>query len=114
MIVYGIPNCNTVKKAQDWLKQNKVDYTFHDFKKAGITETKLKEWSKQLGWQALINKKGTTWRQLEAKVQAAIVNEAAAIALMLEKSSVIKRPVVETGDKILLGFDEGVYQQEFK
>lgn len=114
MIVYGIPNCNTVKKAQDWLKQNKVDYTFHDFKKAGITETKLKEWSKQLGWQALINKKGTTWRQLDAKVQAAIVDEAAAITLMLEKSSLIKRPVVESGNKIILGFDEGVYQQEFK
>ncbi len=113
MIVYGIPNCNTVKKAQDWLKQNNVDYTFHDFKKAGITEAKLKEWSKRLGWQALVNKKGTTWRQLDPKVQQNIVDETSAIALMLEKSSVIKRPVVETAKKIVLGFDEGVYQQEF-
>jgi arsenate reductase len=114
MIVYGIPNCNTVKRAQDWLKQNKVDYTFHDFKKAGITESKLKEWTKRVGWQALVNKKGTTWRQLDAKVQESIVDETSAIALMLEKSSVIKRPVVETAKNIVLGFDEVVYQQEFK
>lgn len=114
MIVYGIPNCNTVKKAQDWLKQNKVDYTFHDFKKAGITESKLKEWTKRVGWQALVNKKGTTWRQLDAKVQESIVDETSAIALMLEKSSVIKRPVVETAKNVVLGFDEVVYQQEFK
>jgi arsenate reductase len=114
MIVYGIPNCNTVKRAQDWLKQNKVDYTFHDFKKAGITESKLKEWTKRVGWQALVNKKGTTWRQLDAKVQESIVDETSAIALMLEKSSVIKRPVVETAKNVVLGFDEVVYQQEFK
>ncbi len=114
MIVYGIPNCNTVKKAQDWLKQSKVDYTFHDFKKAGITETKLKEWTKRLGWQALVNKKGTTWRQLDPKVQEKIVDEKSAIALMLEKSSVIKRPVIETENQVIVGFDEGVYALVFK
>jgi arsenate reductase len=112
MVVYGIPNCNTVKKAQDWLKQNKVEYTFHDFKKAGVTAYKLHEWTKQLGWQALVNKKGTTWRQLDPKVQERVVDEASAIALMLEKTSVIKRPVVETKKGIILGFDEDLYASE--
>jgi arsenate reductase len=113
MIVYGIPNCNTVKKAQDWLKQNNVDYTFHDFKKMGITEAKLKAWTKEVSWQALVNKRGTTWRQLDAKVQEGVIDETSAIVLMLEKNSVIKRPVVETKNGVVLGFDEDVYQSKF-
>lgn len=113
MIVYGIPNCNTVKKAQDWLKRNKIAYEFHDFKKLGVSETKLKAWSKQVGWQQLVNKKGTTWRLLESATQETITTEKAAIALMKEKTSVIKRPVLETENGILLGFDEALYSQKF-
>jgi Spx/MgsR family transcriptional regulator len=113
MVVYGIPNCNTVKKALDWLKANKIAYEFHDFKKSGISETKLKAWSKQVGWQKLVNRKGTTWKLLDASIQQSVTTEKAAIALMQEKTSVIKRPVLETENGILLGFDEVLYSQKF-
>jgi Spx/MgsR family transcriptional regulator len=68
--VYGIKNCNTVKSALDWLKNNKTDFEFHDYKTQGITEAKLKGWSKQVGWESLVNKRGMTWRQLDEKAQA--------------------------------------------
>jgi len=112
MIVYGIKNCNTVKSALDWLKKNNVEFEFHDYKKAGITAAKLGEWSKQVGWESLVNKRGTTWRQLEEAEQKKVTNEKAAIALMLEKNSVIKRPLLEKNGKvILLGFDEPAYKK---
>jgi arsenate reductase (glutaredoxin) len=115
MVVYGIKNCNTVKSAIDWLHKNKVEFEFYDYKKSGITETKLKQWSKQVGWESLVNKRGTTWRQLEEAVQKKVVNEAAAIALMMEKTSVIKRPLIEENGKVvLLGFDEAEYKQSLK
>ena len=94
MIVYGIKNCNTVKSAIDWLKKNKVEFEFHDYKKSGITAAKLSEWSKQIGWESLVNKRGTTWRQLDEAVQKKVINEKSAIALMIEKNSVIKRPLI--------------------
>lgn len=107
MKIYGIPNCNTVKKTLDQFKQHQIDYEFHDFKKLGITEAKLEEWAVQLGWEALINKKGTTWRALDTDLQQSINSKANAFRLMQEKASVIKRPVVETASgKIILGFDE--------
>jgi Spx/MgsR family transcriptional regulator len=113
--VYGIPNCNTVKKALDWLNKHKVSYTFHDYKKQGITAEKLQSWSKQTGWESLLNKKGTTWRQLDAAAQAAVTTEKAAIHLMQEKSSIIKRPLIEKKDKVVaLGFDEAVYEKVFR
>jgi arsenate reductase len=112
MIVYGIKNCNTVKSAIEWLKKNKVEFEFHDYKKSEITENKLKEWCKQVGWESLVNKRGTTWRQLDEAVQTKVINEKSAIALMMEKTSVIKRPLVEIGSKvILLGFDEEAYKK---
>ncbi len=115
MIVYGIKNCNTVKSAIDWLKKNKVDFEFHDYKKTGITTTKLSEWCKQVGWESLVNKRGTTWRQLEEADQKKVINEKSAIALMLEKTSVIKRPLIEKNGKVvLLGFDEDVYKKVLK
>src|SRR5215475_307714 len=115
MKVYGIKNCNTVKSAIDWLKKNKVDFEFHDYKKMGITDVKLKEWSRQVGWESLVNKRGTTWRQLDETTQKKITNEKAAIALMLEKTSVIKRPLVEDNGKVVaLGFDESVYKDVFR
>lgn len=115
MIVYGIKNCNTVKSALDWLKKNKVEFEFHDYKKSGITASKLADWSKQVGWESLVNKRGTTWRLLDEAVQKKIISEKAAIALMLEKTSVIKRPLIEKNGKvILLGFDENEYIKKLK
>jgi Spx/MgsR family transcriptional regulator len=115
MTVYGIKNCNTVKSALDWLKKHHVEFEFHDYKSKGITDAKLKAWSKQVGWESLVNKKGTTWRQLDEAAQKKIINEASAIDLMREKTSVIKRPLVEQDGKVLaLGFDESVYAKTFK
>ena len=113
MKIYGIPNCNTVKKALDWFKANKIDYEFHDFKKLGVSETKLKEWSEELGWEALINKRGTTWKKLDPETQASVVNAESAYAVMQEKPSMIKRPVIESAKGLLTGFDESKYDQYF-
>ncbi len=113
--VYAIPNCNTVKKALDWLKANKVAYEFHDYKKLGVTPTKLTSWSKQIGWENLINKKGATWRQLSNEMQETITTQKAAIELMMEKTSIIKRPIIEENGKILvLGFDDAAYKKALK
>jgi Spx/MgsR family transcriptional regulator len=110
--VYGIKNCNTVKTALDWLKKNKVDLEFHDYKSKGISEEKLRAWSKQVGWESLVNKRGTTWRQLDEATQSRVTSEAKAIELMKEKTSVIKRPLIEDDGKIVaLGFDEAVYKR---
>ena len=114
MKVYGIPNCNTVKKAIDWLKQNEVEYEFHDFKKEGITKEKLQQWAKRSGWEKLVNKKGTTWRSLGPEKQAQIQDTESAIELMMEKPSVIKRPLIEYNGNILLGFDEAEYDSQLK
>ena len=115
MTVYGIKNCNTVKSALDWLKKHKIEFEFHDYKAKGITDAKLKEWSKQVGWESLVNKRGTTWRQLDEKAQAKVTSESAAIALMKEKTSVIKRPLIEKNGKVLLlGFDEEAYAAKLK
>jgi Spx/MgsR family transcriptional regulator len=110
MIVYGIKNCNTVKTALDWLKKKKIDFTFHDYKAEGVTEANLKNWCKLVGWESLVIRKGMTWRQLEDSVKARVTSETAAIALMKEKTSVIKRPLIEIdGEVVVLGFDENEY-----
>lgn len=115
MVVYGIKNCNTVKSALDWLKEHNVEFEFHDYKAKGITDSKLKEWIKQVGWESLVNKRGTTWRQLDEKVQLAVKDEKSAIALMKEKTSVIKRPLIEINGKVIaLGFDESEYSKKFR
>lgn len=109
--LYGIPNCNTVKKAQDWLKTNGVTYEFHDFKKKGITAEKLTEWCRIFGWEKVINKAGLTFKKLTKEEQAAINSEIPAIAYLINNTSAIKRPIVETNDKaVLLGFKEEEYQ----
>jgi Spx/MgsR family transcriptional regulator len=113
--VYAIPNCNTVKKALDWLKAKKIAYVFHDYKKLGITNTLLTDWCKQVGWEALVNKKGATWRLLPPNEQAKITTQKAAIDLMIEKTSIIKRPLITLNDKvILLGFEETEYKKALK
>ena len=114
MIVYGIPNCNTVKKALDWLRQHQVEFEFHDYKKKGITKPKLEEWAAKVEWETLLNKKGTTWRQLAPTVQQSILNKEAAFNLILEKPSVTKRPILESNNKILIGFDEEAFKAFLK
>lgn len=113
MIVYGIKNCNTVKNATDWLKKKNIAFDFYDLKK-GISADKLKGWSKQVGWETLVNRKGTTWRQLDERLRSTITSEAKAIDLMKEKTSVIKRPVLERdGQVIAVGFEEPAYSKIF-
>lgn len=114
--VYGIPNCDTVKKALTWLEAHQISYTFHNYKKQGITATKLKNWSSQTGWEALVNRKGTTWRKLDPEVQASITSEKTAVQLLAEHTSAIKRPLIENADgKVtVLGFDPIVYEKAFK
>lgn len=104
--VYGIPNCDTIKKTLSWLKENKIAVTFHDYKKEGITKQKLTAWCKIVSWETLLNKKSATWRGLAAVEQAMITNQTAAIQLMIENTSIIKRPVLEIGKTMLVGFNE--------
>jgi Spx/MgsR family transcriptional regulator len=110
VIVYGISNCDTVKRARAWLDERGTGYTFHDFKKGGVPAHRLDTWLKAAGWEALINRKGTTWRKLDAALQARVADAESACALMLEQPSVIKRPVVEWDDgRITVGFDAGAW-----
>jgi arsenate reductase len=114
-VIYGIPNCDTVKKVITWFKENKIPYEFHNYKIKGITPSKLKAWSEQAGWEVLLNKRGTTWKELDAKIQATITNEKAAIKLMVENTSSIKRPVIEKGEKVMIvGYDPTAYENLFK
>lgn len=115
LILYGIPNCNTVKKARDWLESNRVVYEFHDFKKQGVSQQLLENWLTQIPHEKLINRTGLTWRGLEDNTKTGIVDNASAIALMQVKTSVIKRPLLEKNGKILaLGFSEADYKAIFK
>jgi arsenate reductase (glutaredoxin) len=113
--LYGIPNCNTVKKARDWLAKNNIAYEFHDFKKQGASKQLLENWLIQMPHEKLINRAGLTWRGLDEQTKTSINNNAAAINLMQAKTSVIKRPVLVKGSKIVsLGFDEATYETLFK
>lgn len=113
MKLYGIANCTTVRKARDWLAGNGIEADFHDFKKLGVTESQLASWIEQTGWEKLVNRNGPTWRQLPDEVKAGVTDAASAIALMREKTSAIKRPVLEKDGKVYLGFDQAVYQSLF-
>lgn len=101
--VYGIPNCDSVKKARVWLTAHGVDYVFHDFKKQGVPPEAVDLWLKHVSWDVLVNRKGTTWRKLDPTAQASVVDNASARALMLEHASVVKRPVVVKGQKVIVG-----------
>lgn len=114
IVVFGIPNCDITKKALAWFRENNIPLQFHDYKIAGITKEKLLEWCKMKSWEVLLNKRSTTWRGIAAAEQEKITNQLAAITLMLEQNSIIKRPVVEFGTELLVGFDESVYKKFFK
>ena len=112
--LYGIPNCDTVKKARTWLTSNGVDFVFHDFKKDGIDASLVKTWLRDVPWDVLVNRKGTTWRKLPDERKAEITDAASATALMLESPSVIKRPVLFKDKKSSVGFSDELYQQIFQ
>ena len=110
--MYGIPNCDTIKKARKWLEANGVDYKFHDYKKSGVPEKELKQWAKNVGWETLLNRRGTTWRKLDDAIKENI-DKPSAIKVMLENPSSIKRPVLETSNSLLVGFNEDNYKEAF-
>ena len=105
VVVYGINNCDSVKKVRVWLDARGVSYAFHDYKKQGVPEAELKRWVAAIGWERVLNRKGTTWRALDEAVKASVVNDASAIAVMLAHASTIKRPVVTRGDVVIVGVD---------
>ena len=111
--LYGIKNCDSVKKAIVWLKENKIDFNFHDFKTEGISEDKLKKWMLLDADKKLINRNGTTWRALSADEKEKAEKKTGALQLMKINTSLIKRPVAEFGNGILIGFDRDRYQKQF-
>ena len=106
--IYGIRNCDTMKKAFAWLDSRKIAYDFHDYKKDGVPAGKLKEWAARAGWEKLANSRGPTWRKIP-EAQRENLTEARALALLAQNSSAIKRPVVEAGVVLLIGFDPAEY-----
>ena len=113
LIVYGIPNCDTTKKAMTWLSKKKIAFSFHDYKQLGISKEKLEAWCNKAGWETIFNKRSTTWRSLSPAEQKKITNQAAAIKLMIENTSIIKRPVIESGENLFIGFNEAAFSKYF-
>jgi arsenate reductase len=110
--IYGIKSCDTMKKARGWLDKHGVDYAFHDYKTEGIERTRLARWCDQVGWETLLNRAGTTFRKLPDKDKQGI-DKAGAIALMLAQPSMIKRPVLDFGGELLVGFKPEAYRDAF-
>lgn len=110
--IYGIKNCDTMKKARAWLDKRGVDYAFHDYKAEGIGRVQLEGWAKQVGWEILLNRAGTTFRKL-ADADKANLTQAKAIKLMVDQPSMIKRPVLEAGRALLVGFKPEEYEKAF-
>jgi arsenate reductase len=112
--LYGIPNCDTVKKARTWMADKGHDFTFHDFKKQGLDRATVSTWLEQLDWEVLVNRKGMTWRNLSDEQKAAVTDKASALELMLASPSVIKRPVLDNGGKFSVGFSADQYRSIFE
>ena len=110
--IYGIKNCDTMKKARTWLDDHGVKYAFHDYKAEGIDKPRLEAWAKDVGWEVLLNRAGTTFRKLPDKDRENIT-EKRAIALMLAQPSMIKRPVLDVGGKLIVGFKPEIYAKQF-
>ena len=109
--IYGIKNCDTMKKARSWLEKHGVDYAFHDYRTAGIDRARLERWTRKVGWETLLNRAGTTFRKLPDKDKQSLDAEKA-IVLMLEQPAMIKRPVLDLGgDRLLVGFKPETYAQ---
>ncbi|MEW8508031.1 MAG: ArsC family reductase [Candidatus Thiodiazotropha sp.] len=110
--LYGIKNCDTMKKACRWLDEQGIAYGFHDFKKQGIDERQLRQWVNIVGWETLLNRRGLMWRKLDQSAKAEI-DEPSAIRIMLETPTIIKRPVLEQGRNVYVGFNEDLYSKLF-
>ena len=111
--IYGIPNCDTVKKSKKWLDRYKIKYEFHDYKKQGVTKKQLNIWCKQLSWEALLNKRSRTWKEL-SDADRSNLTQIKAITLMQQHPTLIKRPVAQQGSTIIVGFDEKTYKAKLK
>ena len=112
-ILYGIKNCDTMKKARAWLEENHVAYEFHDYKVAGVSREKLQQWCNQAGWETVLNRAGTTFRKL-ADADKQNLDEAKAIKLMLLQPSMIKRPILEIGKQLIVGFKPHEYAEKIR
>ncbi|WP_308439566.1 MULTISPECIES: ArsC family reductase [Deefgea] len=110
MKLFGIPNCDTVKKARNWLTENGFEYEWHDFKKKGLSAEQVQAWITAMGWEPLINKQGTTWRKLDDATKASVIDANSAIIVMIANPSVIKRPVLVTDSQTQVGFKPEIYQ----
>jgi len=108
--IYGIPNCDTIRKARKWLTEKGIEYEFHDYKKLGVPEKELKLWVKKLGWETILNKRGTTWRKLDEKTKNSVTEESS-IKIMLDNPSIIKRPILVKDNLLLVGFKADEYLQ---
>jgi arsenate reductase (glutaredoxin) len=113
IILYGIPNCDATKKAIVWLKKNKINFVFHDYKQSSISKEKLTEWDAKTGWENFFNKRSTTWRELSKVEQDKVTNISSAIKIMVENTSIIKRPIIEQKNDLIIGFDEKEYKKSF-
>lgn len=113
IIIYGIPNCDIIKKTQSWFTRHKLKFEFHDYKKEGIGKNKLENWIKLAGIEKILNKRSTTWRELSPAAQEKALSRDGAIELMRTNTSLIKRPVIEYRNKILVGYDEAMLSDNF-
>ncbi|MCK5893678.1 MAG: ArsC family reductase [Endozoicomonadaceae bacterium] len=108
--MYGISQCDTIKKARRWLDENSINYHFHDYRKESLTQEQLSQWSETLGWEALLNRRGTTWRKLPETIKSTI-DQASAISLMLDNPVIIKRPLLIVNQQMTLGFQPDQWQK---
>ena len=113
VMVYGIENCDQVRKARSWLNKQQQAFEFHDFRKQGLSNALLSAWLKHVPWDALLNKRGLTWRQLDETRRSGITDQGSALDLMLENPTLIKRPILVHGEDVLVGFSDAVYEKHF-
>ena len=112
-VIYGINNCESVKKAKLWLTENKIEFSFHDFRKNGLHEDIVHKWTNQIQWESLLNRRGTTWRGIEQKIKDQI-HDTNIVNFLCKNPTVIKRPVLERGERLIVGFNETNYGEFFK
>lgn len=114
IVLYGIENCDQVRRARSWLRANAIEVRFHDFKRQGLDRETLERWLTHVPWDSLLNRRGLTWRRMSAEERAAIVDRDTAVEAMLRTPVLVRRPVLETGPHLLVGFSEPAWQSTFK